>query len=592
MHTQPLQLWSVARRASVLVVVALVVLSSGSGALVAAPVAPGGKPPQTTQSGGQPAQPAKPAAPAQPAPVSVINTRPAVVAPTNPLAVRWGFYVTYNPNSLVSLRAHVDQLNYVSPWFYSVTGDGNITNSVQPDVNTLLASKGVHNLPMLKNLSSYANFHDALANPAKRALIIAAMHTVVQANNYDGITIDFEGLNADDRSLLTNFMYELYSDFKGMNKLVAMAVPPKTREVTTGWAGPFDYPQLAHWTDYLILMAYDQHYATGAPGPIAPIGWIGDVLRYAQQTVDAKKLVLGIGLYGYDWNTSTHAQADPRTWGEVQALAQRFGGQLGWSAPDASPSLLYRDFTQNQSHEVWYENQQSFDAKLALVRSSSIAGFALWRLGQEDPGVWNSITRLQSPCDPVAPFVSTRYVWYVRETGHSLQGAFLNYWNTHGGAAIFGYPLTEEFVEVSAIDGRAYTVQYFERNRFEYHPEARGTAYEVQLGLLGVQVLQNRFFPVPPSHIASADTIFFAQTGHLLGGGFRTYWLSHGGLPLFGYPLTEEFTERNSDDGNYYTVQYFERARFEWHPELRGTPFEFQLGLLGKRALAVRGCGP
>jgi spore germination protein YaaH len=522
-------------------------------------------------------------APAQAAP------SPAPAA-AGAVSVRWGFYVTYNPNSLDSLRAHVDQLNYVSPWFYSVNGNGDVTNTVQPDVNALLAQHGVHNLPMLKNLSTQANFHDALANPIKRGQIITAMLSAVQANNYDGITVDFEGITPEDGPFLTLFMRELYGNMKAINKLVAMAVPAKTRDINTGWAGAFTYRDLAPWTDFMILMAYDQHFPGGQPGPIAPIGWMGDVVRYSQQRIDPKKIILGIGLYGYDWNTTTRAQADPRTWNEVQTLAATFRGQFGWSTVDASGFMRYT--AGGQQHEVWYENRQSFDAKLALVRANPIAGFALWRLGQEDPGVWQSVLAIRSPCDTVAPFASTRFIWYIRETGHSLQGAFLTYWNAHGGASIFGYPLTEEFQEANPIDGRVYTVQYFERQRFEYHPENRGTPFEVQLGLLGVQIIENRFFPLGASVVNSGTTTYFPQTGHTLGGGFRTFWLQRGGLSIFGYPLTEEFLERNPDDGNYYTVQYFERARFEWHPELRGTPFEFQLGLLGRTVLARRGCEP
>jgi hypothetical protein len=377
---------------------------------------------------------------------------------------------------------------------------------------------------------------------------------------------------------------------KGINKVVAMAVPPKTRDVNTGWAGAFNYRDLAPSVDYLILMAYDQHFPGGAAGPIAPIGWYRDVLTYSQTRIDPKKIIMGVGLYGYDWNLTTRAQADPRTWGEVQDLAARNQGQFGWSAVDATGFMRYN--SGGQSHEVWYENKQSFDAKLGVITNAPIAGFGLWRLGQEDPGVWQSILALRTPCDPVAPFPSTRFVWYVRETSHSLQGAFLNYWNRYGGVSIFGYPMTEEFQERNPIDGRVYTVQYFQRNRFEYHPENRGTFYEVQLGLLGVQFLENRFFPLGPSSITTAGVDYFPQTGHTLSGGFRTFWRGRGGLPIFGYPLTEEFTERNPDDGNFYTVQYFERARFEWHPELRGTPFEFQLGLLGKGALERRGCAP
>ena len=81
---------------------------------------------------------------------------------------------------------------------------------------------------------------------------------------------------------------------------------------------------------------------------------------------------------------------------------------------------------------------------------------------------------------------------FFPESGHTLSGAFKTYWDNHGGLAIFGLPLCEPFDEKSATDGKTYSVQYFERNRFEYHPENKGTAQEVQLGLLGAEVLRQR----------------------------------------------------------------------------------------------------
>ncbi len=75
------------------------------------------------------------------------------------------------------------------------------------------------------------------------------------------------------------------------------------------------------------------------------------------------------------------------------------------------------------------------------------------------------------------------------ETNHTLRGVFLNYWQAYGGLPVYGFPLTEELQERNAGNGQTYTVQYFERNRFEYHPENRGTRYEVQLGRLGAEVL-------------------------------------------------------------------------------------------------------
>jgi hypothetical protein len=178
---------------------------------------------------------------------------------------------------------------------------------------------------------------------------------------------------------------------------------------------------------------------------------------------------------------------------------------------------------------------------------------------------------------------------YFKETGHNLSGAFRTYWEKNGGLWLYGFPISEEFQEGN------YVVQYFERNRFEYHPEAAGTPYEVLLGLLGTNVTAGRkeageapFQPIQPNAVTNGR-IFFQETGHSLGGSFYTYWQKYGGLLQFGYPLTEEFQELNPADGKTYVVQYFERARFEYHPENKGTPNEVLLGLLGVQVAKARG---
>ncbi len=175
---------------------------------------------------------------------------------------------------------------------------------------------------------------------------------------------------------------------------------------------------------------------------------------------------------------------------------------------------------------------------------------------------------------------------YFSETGHNVANGFLYYWQQNGGLERFGYPISEEFVE----DG--LTVQYFERAKFEYHPELRGTPYEVQLTLLGRSLTSGRVFEPVPAFSSTFDRWYFPETGHSLAYGFLRYWLQNGGLPIFGYPISEEFDERNSEDGKVYTVQYFERQRFEYHPEHRGTRFEVLLGLLGKEMARARGYLP
>ncbi len=180
---------------------------------------------------------------------------------------------------------------------------------------------------------------------------------------------------------------------------------------------------------------------------------------------------------------------------------------------------------------------------------------------------------------------------FVTQTRHTLGGAFLAYWRTGGGLTRFGYPISDEFIERSAVDGRDYRTQYFERAVFEYHPESTDPAWRVQLRLLGTTLVKDRANEPPfqrVSNAASGSTLF-PETGHTLGGAFAAYWERTGGLPIHGYPLSEEFLERNQADGNLYMVQYFERARFEYHPEYAGSDNLVLLGLLGRQAATATG---
>jgi len=174
-------------------------------------------------------------------------------------------------------------------------------------------------------------------------------------------------------------------------------------------------------------------------------------------------------------------------------------------------------------------------------------------------------------------------VVYFPVTGHNVGDQFLTAWRERGGLPIVGYPLTDP-IEVNGM-----TVQYFERARFELHPEAAGSVWEIQGELLGSWIAAGKtepaFAPLPGDDIPAGDAShrFFPETRHYLSNGFKAYWEDHGELPGFGYPISEEFSE------NGFTVQYFERARFEWHPENAGTPYEILLGRLGADRAAADG---
>jgi subtilisin family serine protease len=185
---------------------------------------------------------------------------------------------------------------------------------------------------------------------------------------------------------------------------------------------------------------------------------------------------------------------------------------------------------------------------------------------------------------------------YFPQTQHSLRGTFRQYWRAHGGLPIFGYPISEEFLE-RGDDGRDYVVQYFERHRLELHPE-RAPPYNVQLTRIGDLALQQAgrdWFSLPRGE-PRPGCLFFPETGHSLCEPFLSYWRANGlefdgrrgksaaeSLALFGMPLGEPQIETLAD-GSLAAVQWFERARFEDHG-----PQSVLLGLLGNELARARG---
>jgi hypothetical protein len=167
------------------------------------------------------------------------------------------------------------------------------------------------------------------------------------------------------------------------------------------------------------------------------------------------------------------------------------------------------------------------------------------------------------------------------ETGKTVCDSFLEYWNTHGGLAQQGYPISEVIPEVSETDGVTYPMQYFERAVFEQHSEL-APSYDVLLSLLGVFLYERKYPGGAPGQTvnADADSQLFPETGYHVGGLFLKYWNEHGRVAQQGYPISEEFNEISDLNGQTYKVQYFQRAVFEYHPEQQ-PPYNVLLSQLG-----------
>jgi len=185
------------------------------------------------------------------------------------------------------------------------------------------------------------------------------------------------------------------------------------------------------------------------------------------------------------------------------------------------------------------------------------------------------------------------------ETGFCIEGQFLAFWDANGGLPVFGYPITPARDEVNRDSGQRYLTQWFERTRFELHLE-NPDPYTILLGRLGDDVLRQGgvdWTRQPRETGAQQRCLWFPQTSHAVCDqgseiGFKTYWLTHGlrqfgldpyqaSLLLFGAPLTAATVETNPMDGKPYLTQWFERARFEWHPD-EPDQYKVLLGLLGR----------
>lgn len=175
---------------------------------------------------------------------------------------------------------------------------------------------------------------------------------------------------------------------------------------------------------------------------------------------------------------------------------------------------------------------------------------------------------------------------YIDETGHNIWEPFLSFYDAHGGAATFGLPLTDR------LDEDGMQVQYFERVRLELHPDAPDN---VHISPLGRILSEHRMHEPPflPHDPASLDdtSLYISETQHHISHMFRSFWETHGGVELFGYPISEAFAEEHPD-GHTIMVQYFERTRLEYHLPHPGAAPDIQIAMLGREYILTRAFPP
>ncbi len=215
-------------------------------------------------------------------------------------------------------------------------------------------------------------------SPRTRAGLISDIIRVSQP--FDGVQIDFESMRAQEKAAYISFLAELKRMLPA-GKMLSVAVPARTELKQDA----FSYAGIATVVDKVLVMAYDEHWRTGAPGPIASAQWCRQVCSFARRNIPAHKLIMGLPLYGRIWQKDKVARAlkYPETlalWEKQKPLVKRLPGDTP-----------YFEYATRVTAAVYFEDVRSLTNKLSLYQRAGIQQVGFWRIGQGPAKLWNEL---------------------------------------------------------------------------------------------------------------------------------------------------------------------------------------------------------
>ena len=228
-----------------------------------------------------------------------------------------------------------------------------------------------------------------LTNPAAREASIQGIMNLVLASGYEGINLDFESGYEDDADDLVTYVRMLGRRLHNQGRKLSLEVSAKWNGFSTSRNRFYDYEGLVVNADHVFVMNWGYHWSTSVPGSPDDLPYVKRAADYAASMPFKRRFVIGSPLYGMDWPAGG-GPAHPATalhHSEVMALMARYGARPRLDPTAYSWTFKYTD-ARGVGHDVWFSDRTTIAARMQVAKDRGL-GFGVWRLGQEDPGVWD-----------------------------------------------------------------------------------------------------------------------------------------------------------------------------------------------------------
>ncbi len=314
--------------------------------------------------------------------------RPRKKSPGN--EVRLAFYTNGDPYSYASLEQHAAQITHVCPeWMTVINGLGELQIDADPRLPKLAASKGIALMPLLTNLVGDNWEPEAIENLAhgprdRQERFISKVIAVLRDAKAAGVVVDWEQIDPAYKKDITGFVDKFADALHDDNKELWLCVQPGQE------LDYIDFESLADNVDRFVAMLFDETSDIDPPGPLASRSWFEGWLHVLLEDSDTKQWIIALGSYGYDW-TIGEKKAELITFPEAMTRANNAEVEAAEAvAPGYNPYFYFEDG--DKEHGVWFLDVVTFLNELREVRDQKAGGFALYRLGSEDPAIWNALS--------------------------------------------------------------------------------------------------------------------------------------------------------------------------------------------------------